>query len=122
MRIERIILKNYRQLRDIILSFNKEENDLHLFVAQNGTAKTNILNAINWCLYNDEPHTSKDSQKLPILNLNTLSESEPETIQSVSVELHVKSENQKKIFFKRVQQYRIVKNEMMEKKPWESTQ
>lgn len=122
MRIEKIILKNYRQLRDIILNFNKEENDLHLFVAQNGTAKTNILNAINWCLYNDEPHTSKESQKLPILNLNTLAESERESIQSVSVEIHVNSENRRKILFKRVQQYIIDKDEITEKKPWESTQ
>jgi len=52
MRIDRLVLKNYRQFRNIELPFNKNSyNDLHVIVGRNGTGKTNILNAINWCLY-----------------------------------------------------------------------
>lgn len=32
--------------------------DLHVIIAVNGAGKTNLLNAINWCLYGDEPHTA----------------------------------------------------------------
>lgn len=62
MRIKKIILNNYRQFKNIEINFNKNsENDLYIIIGKNGTGKTNILNALNWCLYNDEPHLSMDS-------------------------------------------------------------
>ena len=70
MRIEKLILKNYRQFRDSKIIFpQRSEADLHIIIGVMGTGKTNILNAINWCLYGDEPHLSKDSNQLPVLNL-----------------------------------------------------
>ena len=41
MRIERIILKNYRQFRDVGISFRKtSQYDLYIFIGANGTGKT----------------------------------------------------------------------------------
>ena len=58
MRIKSIEIKNLRQLKDVMIRFDKDndENDLHVILAENGVGKTNILNAITWCLYNKEMH------------------------------------------------------------------
>lgn len=72
MRISEISFFNYRQLKKLHLFFSHGENDLHLFVAQNGTAKTNILNGINWCFYGDEAHLNEASLALPLVNLDSL--------------------------------------------------
>ena len=107
MRIERIDLKNYRQFRNVCVDFGKSaKEDLHVIVADNGTGKTNLLNAINWCLYGNEPHLSKDSQQLPRLNLNTLVQSNEETKQTVSVELVTETEGNR-ITFKRSEEYLV---------------
>lgn len=44
--------------------------DLHIIEGSNGMGKTNILNAIAWCLYSDEPHLGDQSRSLPKLNLD----------------------------------------------------
>lgn len=107
MRIERIDLKNYRQFRNVCVDFGKSaKEDLHVIVADNGTGKTNLLNAINWCLYGNEPHLSKDSQQLPRLNLNTLVQSVEGTKQTVSVELVTETEGNR-ITFKRSEEYLV---------------
>lgn len=110
MRIERIDLKNYRQFRNVCIDFGKsQKEDLHIIIADNGTGKTNLLNAINWCLYGNEPHLSKDSQQLPRLNLNTLVQSIEGTKQTVSVELVTETEGNR-ITFKRSEEYLVHKD------------
>lgn len=79
MRFEAIKITNYRQYRDVNFEFKKStENDIHIIIASNGVGKTNILNAVNWCLYGDEPHTSGTAisakEKLPLCNLQALHE------------------------------------------------
>lgn len=82
MRFESIKIHNYRQYRDLTFDFSLNgANDIHLVIATNGTGKTNLLNAINWCLYGDEPHASgaavegeEKADKLPLANIQTLSE------------------------------------------------
>lgn len=83
MRFESIKIHNYRQYRDLTFDFSLNgANDIHLVIATNGTGKTNLLNAINWCLYGDEPHASgaavegeEKADKLPLANIQALSES-----------------------------------------------
>ena len=67
MRFTSIRIENYRQYKDIVFDFSKTTSyDLHVIIAVNGAGKTNLLNAINWCLYGDEPHTAgTDEQDVP---------------------------------------------------------
>jgi DNA sulfur modification protein DndD len=107
VRIERITLHNYRQFRDSEIRFDKGEHDLHIFIGRNGTGKTNILNAINWCLYNEEPHLSKDSQQLPLVNLKAVdSAKDGETVQ-VEVSITTAVDTGEYIVFSRKAEYRI---------------
>ncbi|MBP0956465.1 MAG: AAA family ATPase [Oscillospiraceae bacterium] len=95
MRFESIKIHNYRQYRDLNFDFSLNgANDIHLVIATNGTGKTNLLNAINWCLYGDEPHTSgaavegeEKADKLPLANIQSLSEcrNNKDTVCMVSV-------------------------------------
>lgn len=82
MRFESIKIHNFRQYRDLTFDFSLNgANDIHLVIATNGTGKTNLLNAINWCLYGDEPHVSgavtegeEKADKLPLANIQSLSD------------------------------------------------
>lgn len=105
MRIEKIIIKNFRIYKDVEISFIPQNNDIHLLIGKNGMGKTTFLNAINWCLYNREPHSYKDSNNsssLPILNLSHIDHTEDV---DVSVEILVSSKNSK-LSFKRVEKYK----------------
>ncbi|MCX5677537.1 MAG: AAA family ATPase [Candidatus Omnitrophica bacterium] len=124
MRIEKIVFKNYRQLRDLQILFEKTPNDLHVFVAQNGAAKTNILNGINWCLYDEEPHLSKESEALPKLNLNVIQESKIGSEQSICVQLYVRATDKRLFICSRTQRFKINENTEIgaaKKLPWLSS-
>ncbi|MEN3189203.1 MAG: AAA family ATPase, partial [Atribacterota bacterium] len=69
MRLRKIVFKNYRQFKNTELVLEEPRTyDIHLVIGKNGTGKTNLLNAINWCLYGEEFHLHLDSQKLPLYN------------------------------------------------------
>ena len=108
-------MKNYRQFKDVELSFDeKPDCDLHVIIGKNGTGKTNILNAINWCLYGDEPHHSKDSQQLPHLNLRSIEETDGNDIE-VMVEVWTKTDYESNyIFFTRKEIYNVYGDEKLE--------
>jgi DNA sulfur modification protein DndD len=102
MRIERLLLKNYRQFRETEFLFQPVPgNDLSVIIGKNGTGKTNILNAINWCLYGDEPHLSKESQQVPILNLKCIEEFSDANRQAVVVKIWAQTDDKKNIAFAR---------------------
>lgn len=67
MKFTSITMKNYRQYKDITFDFsNNTPRGLHVIIADNGSGKSNLLNAICWCLYGDEPHTAgTDQQDIP---------------------------------------------------------
>lgn len=102
MRIEKIKLQNYRQYCDAEFNLTRSpENDLQIFIGKNGVGKTNLLNAINWCLYDNEPHLSAESNQQPILNKKTLAESEKDAIPVVAVEIHAATKDKKPVIFRR---------------------
>lgn len=112
MRIESLSMSNYRQFSNVEVNFNLEgENDLHVVIGKNGTCKTNILNAINWCLYGDEPHFSKESQKLPILNVEAINNTKDGHYCSVSVTVEVKTNAGKYMTFERKAKYKVQKGD-----------
>ena len=78
MRIISIVIKNYRQYRDLKLDFEappkKGGCDLNVFVGKNGYGKTNLANAVCWCLWEKEPDLAlkdKNSGK-PMYNLSAM--------------------------------------------------
>ena len=70
MRIENIEIQNFRQYRNLSFKFPNVsgQNDLHIIYAKNGVGKTNVLNAITWCLYNTEMHLGDKYTANAILN------------------------------------------------------
>lgn len=70
MRIDNIEIQNFRQYRNLQFKFPcaSGQNDLHIIYAKNGVGKTNVLNAITWCLYDSEMHLGNKYTASPILN------------------------------------------------------
>lgn len=94
MRFDSIDIENYRQYKSLHITFpEKCGNDLHVIVASNGVGKTNLLNAINWCLYGDEPHLGDGDDALTICNHLALQEAREKGDKSarVSVVIHASS-------------------------------
>lgn len=114
MRIESIEIHNLRQLKDVTVRFvkNSHDNDLHVILAENGVGKTNILNAITWCLYNKEMHLRDEGSAQSIVNSQVVEETRTfgGGTKEVSVELKLSTDEDGKITFKRVGRYNITKD------------
>ena len=96
MRITNIDIKNYRQYQSLSLVFPESNDcDLHIIIAQNGVGKTNLLNAITWCLYGSEPHLGDDTESLglPKINLTAIEEAKAESIIFEYVEVAIRAED-----------------------------
>lgn len=103
MRFERIVINNYRQYEKLELSFpNVGENDLHIVIASNGIGKTNLLNAIDWCLYGEESHLGDKNDSLSICNLSVLERelAAGRNTATVSIAIHAR-EGENTIVFRR---------------------
>ena len=77
MRIKEIAIKNFRQYKDLALSFPEAiDYDLNYILAENGIGKTTLLNAITWCFYGKELHITEGlkDKTLPLINLKTIRE------------------------------------------------
>ena len=76
MKIHSIHIENYRQYKgpiDINFSLNEEKN-FTVIEGTNGAGKTNLLNAITWCLYEEELHKSSNDSGDVIYNSITKNE------------------------------------------------
>ncbi len=88
--IDEIRFENYRQYGTGVLRFPGEQKyNLSILVAQNGTGKTTLLNAITWCLYGKEPQLLDKEKTLPVLNTKILKDAVEDEIQDVQVTLRV---------------------------------
>ncbi|MDG6219513.1 MAG: ATP-binding protein, partial [Candidatus Thermoplasmatota archaeon] len=77
--IDSIELSNYRQFKgDHCLKFHYyPEKNVSIILGKNGAGKSNILNAITWCLYGIEIHSDNkmsNSSDMPIINASVISE------------------------------------------------
>jgi DNA sulfur modification protein DndD len=109
MWIEYIKLKNFRQYIDEKIDFLSEDKNRNfiVFVAPNGAGKTNLVNAITWCLYGKELHQLKEKYSgLPLVNTTILRDMEPGAITNVEVELMIADEDIGKILIKRTQRFK----------------
>lgn len=119
VRISKLLLRNYRQFKDIdiVLDAKPDKKDLHIFIGVMGTGKTNLLNAINWCLYGEEPFLSKKGvQQLPRLNLKTIEKSGNDINHKASVQIWAEA-NGKHLVFTREENFRIENPKSSRKEP-----
>ncbi|KXB08208.1 hypothetical protein AKJ58_00640 [candidate division MSBL1 archaeon SCGC-AAA385D11] len=119
MKIDQIKLKNYRQYRDVEIRFplGKEKPTFVVIEGANGAGKTNLLNAITWCLYGKESHIDEKYEGLPLVNMATFSELSPAEDCEVEVEIQMKDEAGKRIIFRRLARFQKSESEMIEQVP-----
>lgn len=110
MRIESIVIENYRQYagrHDIVLANSrvaKGEDIKNVIVIQgvNGAGKSNLLNAITWCLYGIEAHSASPLTDLKeLLNDKIRHEMLPGQQETVSVRIDTISGSGQEITFAR---------------------
>lgn len=110
MRIESIQIHNFRQYRDGQISFPKVQGkkDIHIIIGENGEGKTNILNALTWCLYGEELHLGDRNTAIYTINSSVVNElrskGEEQGVMSVKVVL---SDSDSQIEFERIATYHI---------------
>lgn len=109
MRFIKIEIKNFRQYKYLELDFKKNtEHDLHVVMGDNGIGKTNILNAISWCLYNKEYHLADDSKALSIMNIHAEKEAKANNQEKESVYVKIHAEEKgNPISFHREEVYKV---------------
>ena len=95
MRLQSLTMRNFRQYKKVDMIFPKSKHDLHILKGKNGVGKTTFLNAINWCLYEDEPHAFDEDTAGQILNVTANKDDE------VLVSISVVADNGTKFIFTR---------------------
>lgn len=109
MWIEEIRLTNYRQYQEekIKLSDPNAKKNICVIEGANGAGKTNIMNAITWCLYGKELHlTNKKYEGYPVYNLLASRRAKPGDNIIVEVELALNDVGSDKANIKRTLTYR----------------
>ena len=108
MIIESIKIKNFRQYKGPItvnFSLDKDKN-FTVIRGTNGAGKTNLLNALTWCLYDKELHkVDTSSSGGPLYNLITKNKTKPGEDFEVVVEVSMLDEYENRVIFKRSLKY-----------------
>ena len=74
-KISSLEMENFRQYRHARIEFSRESGKIFTVLrGSNGSGKTNIMNAITWCLYGKEKHLDSNEKDLPIINTKALKE------------------------------------------------
>lgn len=106
MNIDYIQMKNFRQYQDARIDFARDApKNFTIIQGVNGAGKTNLLNAVTWCLFGDELHVDSKYEGLPIVNTTTLDESDDDTFE-VKVEIQFVGNDGNKTIVTRSAHYR----------------
>jgi DNA sulfur modification protein DndD len=90
IRFIEIEINNYRQyFEEQTISFQDRKNGFDVILGNNGAGKSNILNAVNWCFYNREPHMDESEGK-SIVNDNYFEQIDLENQGKISVKIKLK--------------------------------
>ena len=111
MKIDFLELKNYRQWIDQKINFSlDDEKNITIIQGSMGSGKTNILNAITWCLFGEEEHLSSKNKGLPMLNNVLKNQLEANEIGSLEIKIQLKSDENQKILIERNKKYKKTDN------------
>ena len=106
LRILEITLVNYRQYYgNVEVNFSAESNAFSVLVGANGAGKSNLWNAIHWCLFGKEPHIKSDNAP-SIINMKYLYKAEKSVNKStlaMSVRIVLKSGNRKYLIRRKIE-------------------
>lgn len=116
IRINKIEFHNYRQYKNVSIDFEKKnEYNLHILRAKNGTGKTTFLNGILWCLYAKEHYVSNSSKALMIVNESVVQDANEGDMIDVWIKLTI-SDNDKFLVFERNQKFNVIYDPLTELK------
>lgn len=114
MELDYLLLKNYRQYKDIKINFSHgSKQSFTVIQGVNGAGKTNILNAITWCLFGEEKHIDTKNEGLPIVNVHALDDSAGEVVE-VLVEIQFLDDMGRKILISRSISYKEKNGRLVE--------
>jgi DNA sulfur modification protein DndD len=117
MNIDYVLMKNFRQYLDVKIEFAKSPSrNLTVIQGANGAGKTNLLNAITWCLFGKELHVDSKYRGLPLVNTTTLEES-GNNLFDVKVEIQFIQSDGKRLVVARESHYRKGKGDTLSKVP-----
>ena len=90
IKIIEIEIENYRQYHGKqLVKFPDRSEGFSVIIGDNGAGKSNILNAINWCFYQTEPHQKKNKGKY-IINQQYIEDLENGKTGTMSVKVKIK--------------------------------
>lgn len=120
MRIESIEIQNFRQYRKEKFVFPKlnGKKDIHVIIGENGEGKTNILNALTWCLYGEELHLGDKNTAISKINSQYVQELRDRSQKNgeTKVVVVMSIEEGGKITFMRTAIYSITQSNVIETK------
>jgi len=102
IRIISIELENYRPYYGKHkIDFSSRNEGFTIIAGKNGEGKSNLLNAISWCLFHFEPHGSgeddrdhkSENKSLSVINNRYIKETKEETTASTSVKIWIQKGN-----------------------------
>jgi DNA sulfur modification protein DndD len=103
MRFEKLEFENYRQYRNESIDLISSTQAKHFTIIEgaNGAGKTNILNAITWCLYGEEMDLGNRNVGKPIVNEVAFEEANDNGIICVKIKITAKDEENTTFIFER---------------------
>lgn len=106
MDIDYIHMKNFRQYLDTRIEFARSpRKNFTVIQGANGAGKTNLVNAVTWCLFGEELHADSKYKGLPIVNTTTLDESSDDLF-DVKAEIQFIQSDRKKMVVTRTNHYK----------------
>lgn len=91
MFLDYIEINNFRPYygsQRIDFGYNENQN-LTVILADNGSGKTSLVNALTWCLYGKELHDVRDKTE-PIYNLKAAEDAEEQDIDEIKVSVRIR--------------------------------